>query len=379
MQAGSKKFKWHTPFKILFHFFFATLNSLLVLLLIASAFSDYFSPEKHVVFAYAGLVFPVILFFNLCFLIYWLFTKKWFMVFVLTASFIVCWKPILRFCPLNLKTTTLPQEDVIKILSYNVMSFAYKNHTEKSPNKIIEYIAESGADIVCLQEYMVSSRDNLMNSQDVAEALPMYPYISEIIFSSHENNRYKYGLALLSKFPITSSKRIPYASTYNGSSIHNINVHGKKITVLNNHLESFKLTAEDRSNYSDMIAHANFELLDELGGSIQQKLGQAFKTRASQADIIADEIYKTNSYYTIVCGDFNDTPTSYAHRIIQGPLIDAYEETGFGPGISYNQNYFFFRIDHIFHSQSMESYNCTVDTRVKLSDHYPIHCYLKMF
>ena len=370
--------KWYTPFKLIFHSFFASLNIILVLLFIVSAFSDMVSPEKQILFAYIGLAFPILLLANICFLAYWILTKNWLMVLGIVVAFIICIKPIFVFCPLHLKTQIQPQEDIIKVLSYNVMSFAYKDHTKEAPNMIIQYIAESEADIVCLQEYMVSSRSNLMNSSDVAKALPMYPYIAEIIFSSPENNRYKYGLAVLSKFPIINSRRISFPSIYNGSSIHEINVHGKKVVVLNNHLESFKLTAEDRSKYSDIITNANLESFDDLRGSIQQKLGQAFRVRARQAKIIADEIQKSSGYYTIVCGDFNDTPISYARRTIQGSLIDAYAESGLGMGISYNQNFFLFRIDHILHSSSMESYNCHVDTRVKMSDHYPISCYLKI-
>ena len=378
MQAESKKMSWFTPLKLLFQSFFVSLSIILVLLLGASAYSDFISPEKYILFAYLGLAFPILLFANICFLAYWLLTKKWLLALILIAAFAICWKPLSVFCPLHLKTQILPQEDVIKVLSYNVMSFAYKNHTKESPNKVIQYIAESNADIVCLQEYMVSSRSNLMNSGDVAKALPMYPYIAEIFFSSPNNSRYKYGLAVLSKFPITNSRRIPFPSVYNGSSIHEINVRGKKVIVVNNHLESFKLTAEDRSKYSEIITHASLESFDDLRGSIQQKLGQAFRIRAKQAETITGEIQKTNGYYTIACGDFNDTPISYAHRTVQGLLVDAYAESGFGMGISYNQNFFFFRIDHIFHSTSMEAYNCHVDTRVKMSDHYPIYCYLKM-
>ena len=378
MRAGNKKTKRFKPFKVFFNFFSASLNIFSVLLLVVSAYSDLVSPEKAVILAYLGLAFPVLLVLNICFFIYRLLTKKILLSLIMIAAFAICWKPILRLCPLHLKTEILSNEDIIKVLSYNVMSFAYKDHTKTSPNKIIGYIAESGADIVCLQEYMVSSRNNLMSSSDVANALPMYPYVSEIFFSSQENNRYKYGLAVLSKYPITRSRRIPFPSKYNGSSMHEINVRGKTIVVVNNHLESFKLTTEDRSNYSDIIAHANFESFDEFSGSIQQKLGQAYRIRAKQAELIADEIRKTNGHYTIVCGDLNDTPVSYARRTVQGAFNDAFEESGFGMGISYNQNYFYFRIDHIFHSLSMESYNCRVDTRVNLSDHYPIYCYMQL-
>ena len=378
-QAGNKKKKWHTLFKWFFYSFFGALTLIFALFLFLSAYSDFISPEKHIFFAYAGLFFPFLLLINLIFLIYWIIMKKWIVSLFLLATFAICWEPISVFCPFHLKTKELPQEELIKVLSYNVMSFAYKDHTKKEANKIIQFIAESEADIVCLQEYMVSARPNLMSSQAVADALPMYPYVAELFFSTPDSKSYKYGLALLSKFPILSSRKLSlHSSPYNGAAIHEINVRGKKVIVVNNHLESFKLTAEDRSKYSDMITHISFELFDELRGAIQQKLGQAFRIRAKQAEKIAEEIRHVNGNYTIVCGDFNDTPLSYARRTILGPLIDAYAESGFGPGISYNQNFFYFRIDHIFHSINMESFNCHVDTRIKLSDHYPIYCYLKL-
>jgi endonuclease/exonuclease/phosphatase family metal-dependent hydrolase len=373
-----RRTKRFMPLGCLFHSFFGLLNLAFVFLLIVSAYSDRVSPEKNVLFAYLGLVFPFLLFANICFLIYWLVTKRWWMTCLLIVAFTLCRKPILTYCPIHPKTNILPANDLIKVLSYNVMSFAYTNHTSASPNKIIRRIAESDADIVCLQEYMVSTRANLMDSEDIAKALPMYPYMAEIFFSSPGNRSYRYGLAILSKYPITASRRIPFPSTYNGASIHTINVHGKKVTVVNNHLESFKLTMEDRSKYSQMITQMRPELLDDLQDVFRQKLGQAYRTRARQAEIVAGEIRKANAYYTIVCGDFNDTPISYAHRTIQGPLADACTESGLGMGVTYNQNYFYFRIDHIFHSAGMKAYNCRVDRSEKLSDHYPIHCYLKM-
>ena len=379
MQAKNKKIKkWLSPFRLLFNSFFASLNMILVILFVISAFSDRISPLKSVLFAYLGLFFPLLFGINIIFLIYWIITRKWLIAVILAAAFLVCRTPIANYYPLHVRTQKLPEENIIKVLSYNVMSFAYKDHTEESPNKIIEYIAQSGADIVCLQEYMVSTRSNLMSSRDVANALDMYPYIVETGFSPQTNKRYKYGLAVLSKYPITRSERIKFTSTYNGSAMYEINVKGRNILLVNNHLESFKLTAEDRSKYSDAITNISIESFDGLRGSIQQKLGHAFKIRAQQALQIAHEINKQNSLYTLVCGDFNDTPLSYCHRIIQGNLADAYADTGFGPGISYNQNFFFFRIDNILHSPNLEAFNCRVDRSVKLSDHYPIYCYFKI-
>ena len=89
------------------------------------------------------------------------------------------------------------------------------------------------------------------------------------------------------------------------------------------------------------------------------------------------EIEKIDSDYTLVCGDFNDTPVSYVHRMIQGPLTDAYAASGWGMGTTYNENFFWFRIDNILHSANLIPMNCTVD-KVRYSDHYPLWCYLKM-
>ncbi|MDR3308978.1 MAG: endonuclease/exonuclease/phosphatase family protein [Tannerella sp.] len=379
MQVKSKKYDWRKPFGVLFNSLFSSLNFGLVILLLASSFSDLVSPMKNIIFAYLGLAFPLLVIANVCFFVYWIFAHKWWWVFLLTLVFVACWKPFFRYCPFYPATVVATDDEtVIKLMSYNVMSFAYKDHSRQSPNKIIEYIAASGADVVCLQEYMVSTRPNLMDSKDVEAALPMYPYIEEIIFSSHNKGGYKYGLAVLSKFPITRSQRITFPSVYNGSALHDINIRGRKLTIVNNHLESFKLTSEDISQYSEIITRANFEHFESFSGSIQQKLGQAFRIRANQTETVVAAIRKANSYYTVSCGDLNDTPISYSHKVFNDHLLDAYAETGFGPGISYNRNFFPFRIDHIFHSASIEASNCRVDRSIRLSDHYPIYCYIKL-
>ena len=58
-------------------------------------------------------------------------------------------------------------------------------------------------------------------------------------------------------------------------------------------------------------------------------------------------------------------------------LDDAYASSGNGPGISYNRNKLYYRIDHILHSQQFKAYKCTVDRSIKVSDHYPIFSFLE--
>jgi endonuclease/exonuclease/phosphatase family metal-dependent hydrolase len=78
----------------------------------------------------------------------------------------------------------------------------------------------------------------------------------------------------------------------------------------------------------------------------------------------------------ILCGDFNDTPASYAYHLISTDLLDAFVENGNGFGRTYAGKFPQFRIDYIMHSKDLK---CTKFTRSEetLTDHFPITAYLR--
>lgn len=361
--------------RIFLHFVLGVVNVLVLILFVVAAYSDRVSPDQSLLFSYFGLAFPVLSILNVCFILYWLFVGEWRLILVGLASFLLCWGPVRHYFPFHSRVKPVPTEQVVKVLTYNVMAFGYKNHTKLSPNKILTYIMESDADIVCLQEYAESKSSKGLTGEKIYEALKMYPYRSVMFTSS---SRFQdFGIAVFSKYPIARIRPVKYESKYNGSSVQEITIGDKKLTLINNHLESFKLTMEDRSRYSTFIKSLSSDGLDELRGAFEQKLGPAFRIRSKQAEAVAGEIRKTKNPYILVCGDFNDTPISYAHRTIQGELVDAFAASGRGMGITYNRNFFWFRIDNILHSPNMKAINCTVD-KVKYSDHYPLWCYLQL-
>ena len=228
-----------------------TLSIIAALLFIVAAYSDSVSPNQSLLFSYLGLLFPVFLMLHSCFLLYWLILRKWMMLFVCLCSLFMCWQPISRYIPFHPVQVDVSSKNILKILTYNVMAFGYQDHTPEKQNEILQYISNSGADIVCMQEYMVGTQRNYMTQEKVDRALHMYPYYySEPLV---QKNRYSIGLAIFSKYPILDSRKILYDSSFNGSTIHEIKVKDKKLIVVNNHLESFKLTMEDRSYYSDFI------------------------------------------------------------------------------------------------------------------------------
>jgi len=106
------------------------------------------------------------------------------------------------------------------------------------------------------------------------------------------------------------------------------------------------------------------------------KLKTAYIKRAEQVDSISAHINNC-PHPVIVCGDFNDTPVSYAYRKLTRGLKDAFITTGKGLGNTYLGIFPSFRIDYILHSLDFVPL-IFEKVNVELSDHYPIICILDL-
>jgi endonuclease/exonuclease/phosphatase family metal-dependent hydrolase len=344
--------------------------------LFLSSFSDRVPPSFSIVFAFLGLFFPFIFALNLFFFLICILFRQWKQIFIFIGVFLICSGAIRTYFPFNSKTQDVP-EDCIKILTYNVMRFEYlKQHTPQNHNPIVQYMVDADADIICIQEYGVTKNNpHDLNTEQLFKALKKTPY------RHIENLKFPYsgqtfGLAIFSKYPIIKTERIHYDSEYNGSFVTELDINGKRVTLINNHLESNKLSQDERTGYYDLTKEINTEKLEAITHTMFKRLSPAYKARASQANLIADVIKKNKNPYIIVCGDFNDTPISYARHKIKGNLKDAFATSGRGVGTTYNRHRFLFRIDYILYSKNIKAYNCTVG-KLKNSDHYPVSTYLQ--
>ncbi len=350
-------------------FILLIVNAVFACLLLTTAYSPYANPTEHHLLSSMGLAFPIFLFINIGFLVFWMFVHYKYALFPLVIL-IICFPQIRMYMPINYTTRDIPNDN-IKILSYNVMGF---NGLKKinGKNAILDYISESNADIVCVQEYAESNNTEHLSQSDINKALKAYPYKrTQHIGKNNKGNR----IATYSKYPILSTRRVGYQSKYNGSMVHEIKINNDTVLLINNHLESNKLTKEDKATLGQMIKDPDANKVKSGATHLIGKLAEASAIRSIQADSIAHIIAHSPYKNIIVCGDFNDTPLSYSHWTISDQLNDAFIESGRGLGISYNQNRFYFRIDHILTSKNIKTYNCTVDRSIKDSDHYPIWCY----
>ncbi|WP_321478678.1 endonuclease/exonuclease/phosphatase family protein [uncultured Bacteroides sp.] len=355
--------------RLIIHLILA-INVLFIALMLLSAYSPYIEPDKHPIQSCLGLLFPVFILINISFFIFWIIVQYKLALFTF-IGFACCYTQIRTYIPVNFSNSDPPKE-CLKVLSYNVMGFNNLKLT-KGENPILAYMKDSKADIICIQEYAYSQDKRYVTQKKIEQYLQAYPYKNiQNIGEKESTNK----IACYSKYPILSSTVLRYKSAYNGSVRYELKVKNDTLTLINNHLESNKLTKEDKVIYEEMINSPEAQKVKSGSKLLITKLAEASAIRALQARKIHNEITSSKHKYIIVCGDFNDTPISYTHRIIAKGLKEAFTESGTGLGISYNQNKFFFRIDNILISKNFKAYKCTVDHSIKDSDHYPIWCYI---
>lgn len=340
----------------------ATINVLVIAAMNLCAYSTYLPPQKYPNWSFLGLAFPAFLAASAAFIAFWLVFKKrytWLSLFGMLA----CAPSIRTYCPLNIPST--PPDNAIKVLSYNVFNMGEDGTLPVQDNPIIDYLLESGADIICLQE---AARVSLPQVHDTLAT--KYPYIS------CETEK-KTASVCLSKYPILSREPIDFKSSSNASFAYKILIGGDTVTVINNHLESYKLKAEEKQKYKDIIKRPEDTDIEGNYGELTGKLAAANALRGAQADSIKAYVDRHGGKYVIMCGDFNDCSLSYTHHTLTQTLNDAYTRSGNGPGLSYNRSGMYFRIDNILVSESFKPYAAKVDKSIHASDHYPIMCHLE--
>jgi endonuclease/exonuclease/phosphatase family metal-dependent hydrolase len=348
---------------------FLIANVSAALLLIITYFSVYVSPASSWIFAFIGMGYPYILVVNLLFIILWLVFRKW--LFLISIFCIAMgWTTFRKFFQFQPKIAEpVLRENTIRLLTYNVRLFNYYqwNKDTATWQKIIDYIRKEKPDIVCFQEFITlpHSKHDLNNLKK--NLVPLN--YSHVYYTDQVPGKMNFGMATFSKFPMVKKQKIVFEHSLNGSIYTDFVFGNDTFRVFNCHLQSIRL----RKDYNDLLDSLFFNYsekqLDELK-DLSVRFRQAFIQRAGQADILARNI-RSSPYPVIVCGDFNDTPVSYAYHKIGSKLEDAFIEAGSGTGNTYRGNLPYVRIDYVFYSNPFHAHHYETK-KINWSDHYPV-------
>lgn len=363
----------------------ALLTAVVGLLLIVSAYSEWISPQTWMIASFAGIAFGVLLILSLAWGVVLILTRRWRSLTALIIAQLLVFPTAWRYSPLHLTggpeplTQTEDGRNIehierMKVMTYNTCLMGHAKLSDKKTDiPVLDEVLRSGADIVCLQEYSYSASSKGHSLEELKSRLKgTYPHQD---FTPYSYNR-RSGLAIASKYPITKIDRIDHQKKgYIAAMYYQLQTGSRTIGVVNMHLQSNKLSKEDRLLYDEMIGHFEADSLQRIRKGLLHSLAVAWRQRAKEAEMIAQYLEANHpaDMPLLVCGDMNDTPVSYCnHTLRRLGLVDTWQETGFGPGITYSEHRFWFRIDHLLHSKGLHALNMTVRKDIQHSDHYPV-------
>ena len=330
-------------------------------MLFTAYLSVYISPDKYWIPSLFGLAYPFILIGNLIFIGFWLLFKPRYLLMSL-VTILVGWSFISRY--VQFKGEEIEKGDV-KVVSYNVKYFiGNANLTQKeNADKIVSFLDEQNADIICLQEARLRKKSifNLPGTVKKLGSINHYQYA---------RTSTTYGSVTMTRYPIINMGEIRFEESRNMTIYTDVIIENDTVRIFNVHLQSYQI---DPNKYSiiDSLGIDQEKDLKEVR-EMSSKFKKAFKMRAGQVYEIRKYIDES-PFDVIICGDFNDTPVSFAYQKLRGNLTDAFVNSGKGVGRTYIGKLPSFRIDNIFYSENFESYNFkTYD--FKMSDHFPISC-----
>ncbi|HRX13242.1 MAG TPA: hypothetical protein P5210_16380, partial [Draconibacterium sp.] len=140
----------------------------MTLALLISYLAVFIPPDKLWVPSFFSLAFPVIVLINFLFVVFWAIVKPRFLFFSLVAI-VLGWGFIKRYVQFSGNTT---EKSGVKIISYNVHNFEGNGvgGQKKNADKILAFLDEKNADIICLQESRLR-KNNIFNVAGAAKNL----------------------------------------------------------------------------------------------------------------------------------------------------------------------------------------------------------------
>ena len=241
----------------------------------------------------------------------------------------------------------LDDKILLRVMTYNIHGCVGSDRAV-NPDKIAAIIADLDVDIVALQE--VDAGHPTPEYRNQAQMIAGVLGVGHIYFPVEQEGLRRFGLAVLSRFPIAGFDRLRLPNVYpllnprkRGVLRARLETPAGPICLLNTHLSLFRLERRLQLN----------ALMDEGGVTV----------------VPANEPL-------VLCGDLNSGPSSDTYKQVSRLLTDVQNASNSGPvEATFHAKSPFFRIDHIFVSAHFRPLKTevrkTADT-AGASDHLPL-------
>jgi endonuclease/exonuclease/phosphatase family metal-dependent hydrolase len=280
------------------------------------------------------------------------------------ALVLLCAGAIYWFLPYKLLAPSQPvaAKPPLSVLSYNCRFFnsgtwfAKEYYDSAYNHKALEakaWLQAHPAEVKCLQEFFDDANSNIFNAEATLRAGGRYH--SYVVAKPKHNNGLRFGQAIFSIWPIIGRGEVFLSkNTYNGAIYADIVRQGDTLRIISVHLESARLAR-------GAGVRANLE-----------RIARASAQRATQADHLMDFVAQS-PYRVVVCGDFNELPSSYVYQKISRRLVSAFGQAGHGWGGTYLVGGVALpQIDHQFAHPGLQPVEHKVWHQLRASDHLPV-------
>lgn len=351
-------------------------NALAVLLLLITYLAPHVSPLSVWWLSLLALSYPFQLVLHGGFLVWWWFFRRKRML-LSGVALLVGWTHICDH--VQLLGRSAPAEavrgDAVKLLSYNVRVFDLYNWSgnKTSRDSMFALIGRVDADILCLQEYYASESGKPIMTGEALMKDHHFLHRHER-FNKHKKG-HSFGIATFSRLPIVKKGYVDFGDRTSNQCIWtDIDLGTDTVRVYNAHLASYHFGGAEHRFLEQLDTDTDRDTLKRGGLRILKLLRRGMRQRAGEVERIAAHM-RESPHPVVYCGDMNDVPMSYGYGLLREELRDAFVESGRGLGGTYIGNLPSFRIDHILHDETLESWDFRTHPEA-FSDHHPISCWL---
>lgn len=367
----------------IFKLLLIVINTTFALMLLLAFVSAYLPPSVSLIASYCGLAFPYLMVVNAVFVVLWLPLDYRFALISMCVILLNINNIDRNF---QLRPTEKPTvcASCVKVMSYNAKLFGLYEQSTKTirdynRNQVYSLFARERPEILCVQEYFWdgSGKLDFPTTDTIMSILHLDNKKRNAFLFFPVNNKYKdyhYGMAIFSRYRILGGDSVFVSDSSSNSAIYvDVKYKADTLRIYNVHLASMHMDADDYAIGREFaIRGIDDPNLDKKARILSKKVGKAFLERQNQAEVLRAHIDSCR-YPVIICGDFNDSPVSYAYHKVGHGFKDAFRASGGGQGQTYCGDAFpSYRIDYILHDERYKSYGYTTYDSLKVSDHYPI-------
>src|SRR5688500_7236924 len=241
------------------------VNIVVVLLFVLACLNAYLHPAEWWFFSLLGLFFPFLLALVFLFMLLWVLLRSRWALMSLVA--LLLGFPNIRVLfgfHFSDHFKTEKQQDAIRVLTWNIEWFGAHQKDKEIRNKMLDFIRQQNADILCFQEFLEPGRTKTL-SNELAIKKMQYQYCYRVIDYGRKNGPYEVGVAIFSRFPITDTFRIRYPGPESKRASESLigvdlDAKGKRMRLFTTHLQSVLFRSNDYRNL-EIIKSADDSLL----------------------------------------------------------------------------------------------------------------------